>query len=145
MRLDLGSLPGIWHADLSQLHYIPVSQLYAEIYNIHAYFSGPSKAMLAASNNTQGMYPSAGLQTRKLDGDAELHKIAKAGRDWMFEVGRKIDMESKCGIGPQVSTMLMESLGRSLRVQVVSRVGPVVGRQSDGDDLWLRRVGREGA
>lgn len=77
------------------LHFIPVSQLYTEIYNIHAYFSGPSKSMLSASNATKGVYQSAGFATRKLDGDAELKKIAAAGRDWMFTVGRKIDMESE--------------------------------------------------
>lgn len=78
------------------LHYIPISQLYQEIYNVHAYFSGPSKAMLAASNATRGTYQAAGLTTKHLNGDAELRKIAKAGREWMFSVGRKIDMESEC-------------------------------------------------
>ncbi|WOO84722.1 Beta-1,2-xylosyltransferase 1 [Vanrija pseudolonga] len=75
------------------LHYIPVSQLYNEIYNIHAFFSGPSPSMLAAANTTRDQFQSAGLSTRKLDGDAELQKIARAGREWMFNVGRKIDME----------------------------------------------------
>ena len=69
--------------------------MYNEIYNVHAFFSGPSKAMLSASNATRGTYQSAGLTTRKLDGDAELRKIAAAGREWMFTVGRKIDMESE--------------------------------------------------
>lgn len=78
-----------------QLHYIPISQLYSEIYNVHAYFSGPSDAMLSAANATRGLYQSAGLSTRRLDGDAELQKIAKAGRDWMFKYGRKADMESE--------------------------------------------------
>lgn len=49
--------------------------------------------MLNAANSTRDQFQSAGLSTRKLDGDAELRKIAKAGRDWMFSVGRKIDME----------------------------------------------------
>lgn len=35
------------------------------------------------------------MTTRRLDGDGELRKIASAGRDWMFTVGRKIDMESE--------------------------------------------------
>jgi len=77
------------------LHYVPVSQLYQEIYNIHAYFSGPSASMLSASNATRGTYQAAGLTTKRLDGDAELRKIASAGREWMFTVGRKIDMESE--------------------------------------------------
>ncbi|WVQ76240.1 hypothetical protein IAR50_005905 [Cryptococcus sp. DSM 104548] len=75
------------------LHYIPVSQMYQEIYNIHAFFSGPSKAMLNAANATAGTYQQAGPHTKKYDGDAELRKIAKAGREWMFTAGRKIDME----------------------------------------------------
>ena len=79
----------------TQLHYIPVSQLYSEIYNIHAYFSGPSKAMTKAANTTRGAYQPAGMSTRKLDGDQDLRKIATAGREWMFRHGRKIDMESE--------------------------------------------------
>ncbi|WWC66770.1 uncharacterized protein I206_100675 [Kwoniella pini CBS 10737] len=75
------------------LHYIPISQLYQELYNVHAFFSGPSEAMLDASNATRGTYQAPGLTTKRLDGDAELRKIAKAGRDWMFTIGRKIDME----------------------------------------------------
>lgn len=49
--------------------------------------------MLQAANATRDQFQSAGLNTRKLDGDAELRKIAQAGREWMFSVGRKIDME----------------------------------------------------
>jgi hypothetical protein len=67
--------------------------MYNEIYNIHSFFSGPSKAMLAAANATRGAYQAAGLTTRRLDGDAELRKIAEAGRSWMFKYGRKVDME----------------------------------------------------
>ena len=55
--------------------------------------------MLAASNATRETYQAAGLNTRKLDGDAELRKIAMAGRDWMFKVGRKIDLESEFLVG----------------------------------------------
>ena len=51
--------------------------------------------MLDAANSTRGAYQSAGLITHHLDGDAELRKIAKAGREWMFTAGRKIDMESE--------------------------------------------------
>jgi hypothetical protein len=79
----------------AQLHYIPVSQLYSEIYNIHAYFSGPSKAMTKALNGTTNGYQASTMSTKRLDGDAELRKIASAGRDWMFKHGRKVDMESK--------------------------------------------------
>lgn len=89
------------------LHYIPISQLYNEIYNIHAFFSGPSKSMLAASNATRGAFQQAGLTTRRLDGDSELRKIASAGREWMFKYGRKIDMESETW-PLQSRSMLME-------------------------------------
>ncbi|ORX34757.1 hypothetical protein BD324DRAFT_583214 [Kockovaella imperatae] len=75
------------------LHYIPVTQLYNEIYNIFAFFSGPTRSMIEAANATRGTYQSAGLLSGHLDGDAELRKIASAGREWMFSVGRKIDME----------------------------------------------------
>jgi hypothetical protein len=51
--------------------------------------------MLDAANATRGTYQAAGLTTRRLDGDAELRKIAAAGRHWMFNHGRKIDMESE--------------------------------------------------
>ena len=76
-----------------RVHYIPVTQMYAEIYNIYAYFSGPSNAMANAANITRSQYQQG--SNNKLDGDAELRKIAEAGREWMFSIGRKIDMESE--------------------------------------------------
>ena len=36
----------------SRLHFIPLSMSYDEIYNIHAYFSGPSNSMMKAANVT---------------------------------------------------------------------------------------------
>lgn len=75
------------------LHYIPVSQAYNEIYNIYAYFSGATPSMLNAANATRDQFQSAGHHTHKLDTDAELRKIAEAGREWMFKIGRKLDME----------------------------------------------------
>lgn len=101
------------------LHYIPVSQLYNEIYNIHAFFSGPSPSMLAASNATRGTFQQAGLTTRRLDGDAELRKIASAGREWMFKYGRKIDMESEF----RSQHRCTGADYASLRVSIMSRVG----------------------
>lgn len=111
------------HAITDQkLHYIPISQLYSEIYNVHAYFSGPSDAMLNAANATRGLYQSAGLSTRRLDGDAELQKIAKAGRDWMFKYGRKADMESELS---HHWSFLQRLLTRfSLRLSSLPGVGP---------------------
>ena len=81
--------------------------------------------MLAASNATRGTYQAAGLTTKRLDGDAELRKIASAGRDWMFEAGRKIDMESESCQEP--GSM---KLTTSLCVSIVPGVGKVErGRQ----------------
>lgn len=65
--------------------------MYSEIYNIYAFFSGPSRAMMNSANITRSQYQTA--SSRRIDGDAELKKIADAGREWMFTVGRKIDME----------------------------------------------------
>lgn len=77
------------------LHYIPVSLGYGEIYNVHAYFSGPSKAMTDAANTTREAFggKKAAAGAKHLNGDAELRKIAKAGRSWKYTHGRKVDME----------------------------------------------------
>ena len=72
--------------------------MYAEIYNIYAFFSGPSNAMTNSANITRGQYQQG--SNTKLDGEAELRKIAEAGRDWMFSIGRKIDMESESAQRP---------------------------------------------
>jgi hypothetical protein len=77
-----------------RLHYIPLSQSYKEIYNIHAYFTPPSDYMTAAANATD---PSAVRKAnpRPLDGDAQLRRIARAGRQWKMTIGRRVDMESE--------------------------------------------------
>lgn len=49
--------------------------------------------MLKAANATRGHFQPSSLRTRKLDTDAELRRIAKAGREWVFAMGRKVDME----------------------------------------------------
>lgn len=49
--------------------------------------------MLKAANATRGHFQPSSLRTRKLDTDAELRSIAKAGREWVFSMGRKVDME----------------------------------------------------
>lgn len=78
------------------LHYIPVSLAYNEIYNIHAFFSGPSPAMTEAANSTRSLWGGrkAAAAASPLNGDAELRKIAKAGRNWKYSIGRKVDMET---------------------------------------------------
>ncbi|KAH7106860.1 hypothetical protein BKA62DRAFT_740679 [Auriculariales sp. MPI-PUGE-AT-0066] len=78
------------------LHYIPLTMSYKEIYNIHAYFSGPTKSMLAAANITEAENnPPAEQRTQQaIDRDNELRKIAQAGRQWKYSIGRKVDMET---------------------------------------------------
>jgi hypothetical protein len=66
------------------VHFIPISTSYKELYNVHAFFSGPTPAMSAAVNASQpaGHYD-----------DKELRKIAAEGRKWSMTIGRKVDME----------------------------------------------------
>lgn len=77
------------------LHFIPLSQGYNEIYNLHAYFSGPAAFMTEAVGNRTDL---EGVPRKKkprvLDGDKQLHRIARAGRQWKATVGRKVDMEA---------------------------------------------------
>ncbi|KAG8783991.1 capsule-associated protein CAP1 [Serendipita sp. 398] len=74
------------------LHFIPLSQTYHEIYNIHAYFSGPSAFMTKAIDRTANLPQKR--SPKQLDGDEQLHQIARAGRQWKSTMGRKVDMEA---------------------------------------------------
>ncbi|EMD36971.1 glycosyltransferase family 90 protein [Gelatoporia subvermispora B] len=74
------------------LHYIPLSQSYQEIYNIHAFFSGATQATLEAANATTLRTPSA--QQHSVDGDRRLRRIARAGKQWKRTIGRRVDMEA---------------------------------------------------
>lgn len=71
-----------------RLHFIPLSQSYQEIYNIHAFFSGAPPAALQAVNSTALDAP-----RRPVDGDRRLRRIARAGKQWKRTVGRRVDME----------------------------------------------------
>jgi len=74
------------------LHYVPLSTSYAEIYNIHAFFSGGTPEALAVVNSTVQH-----LQQRQhipLDGDKRLRRIARAGKNWKNTIGRQVDMEA---------------------------------------------------
>jgi len=78
---------------VSRLHYIPLSTSYAEIYNIHAFFSGGTPEALAVVNSTVQH-----LQRRQhipLDGDKRLRRIARAGKHWKNTIGRQVDMEGE--------------------------------------------------
>jgi hypothetical protein len=66
------------------VHFIPISISYRELYNVHAFFSGPTPAMSAAVNVSHPV----GHKD-----DKELRKIATEGRKWKMTIGRKVDME----------------------------------------------------
>ncbi|KAF8838709.1 glycosyltransferase family 90 protein [Paxillus ammoniavirescens] len=74
------------------LHYIPLSSSYSEIYNIHAYFSGPSASTIEIANATS---PTTNdWRARKKEGDDQLRRIARAGKQWKKTIGRTADMEA---------------------------------------------------
>ena len=74
-----------------RLHYIPLSNSYQEIYNIHAFFSGATEATLRAANSTTLDLPPE--KRKPTDGDRRLRRIARAGKQWRRTLGRKKDME----------------------------------------------------
>lgn len=76
---------------MSRLHYIPLSQSYQELYNIHAFFSGASEATLHAANST--VLQIAPSERRTVDGDRRLRRLARAGKQWKRTIGRRVDME----------------------------------------------------
>ncbi|KAF8331788.1 hypothetical protein F5887DRAFT_890461 [Amanita rubescens] len=73
------------------VHYIPLSMSYKEIYNLYAYFTGPTKATLVAANSTLANVPLG--NRRSVEGDKRLRRIARAGKQWKKTIGRKVDME----------------------------------------------------
>lgn len=72
------------------LHFIPLSSSYSEIYNIHAYFSGPSSSTLRIANVSH--VPE--VENIHANGDKQLKKIARAGKQWKKTIGRTVDMEA---------------------------------------------------
>ncbi|KAF5310349.1 hypothetical protein D9611_012102 [Ephemerocybe angulata] len=74
------------------LHYIPVSYTYKEVYNIHAYFSGPSQSALEAVGSEKAGVPLD--ERRSMDGDRRLRRIARAGKEWKKRIARPLDMEA---------------------------------------------------
>ncbi|EIW53340.1 capsular associated protein [Trametes versicolor FP-101664 SS1] len=74
------------------LHYIPISQTYSEIYNVHAFFSGATESTLRAANATALSIPPE--QRRTVDGDRRLRRIARAGKQWKRTIVRRVDMEA---------------------------------------------------
>ena len=78
---------------ITRLHYIPLSNSYQEIYNIHAFFSGATEATLLAANSTTLELPP--VKRRPTNGDRRLRRIARAGKQWRRTFGRKEDMEGE--------------------------------------------------
>lgn len=77
----------------SRLHYIPLSMDYNELYNIFAYFSGPTGSMTKGVTSKPDMRIVGGDYYTS-SGDHQLRKIALAGRKWKRTIARKIDMDS---------------------------------------------------
>ncbi|KAJ8496895.1 hypothetical protein ONZ45_g12270 [Pleurotus djamor] len=72
------------------VHFIPVSPSYRELYNIHAYFSGPSPTTIEFANASHPLVSTTG---GSVEGDRRLRRIARAGKQWKKTIGRTIDME----------------------------------------------------
>jgi hypothetical protein len=117
---------------VERLHYIPLSMSYKEIYNIHAYFSGPSPAMMKALNQTYPEMVNATSQEmgpeRRPPGDEALERIAKAGRKWKNTIARKVDMEGEYKMVPQtVRNRRADFEGDSICLSPVPRIRAIVG------------------
>jgi len=74
------------------LHFIPLSSTYKEIFNIHAFFSGPSQSTLESANSTLLRAPLE--RRRSKEGNRRLRRIARAGKQWKKTMGRTVDMEA---------------------------------------------------
>jgi hypothetical protein len=86
-------VPSLTHFFLwYRVHFIPLSSSYKEIYNIHAYFSGPTQSALEAVNSTQLQAPAVHGRG-SVEGERRLRRIARAGKQWKKTMGRTVDME----------------------------------------------------
>jgi len=84
--------------------------------------------MTAAANATDSP-PIKKANPRPLDGDAQLRRIARAGRQWKMTIGRKADMES---VSPLIFVMLKDVVlidcgPSSVCIPTVHRVGTAMG------------------
>jgi hypothetical protein len=113
------------------LHYVPLSAGYAELYDLHAYFSGPGPATRAATGNSLN---ETELARARDEGDRRLRRIARAGKNWRRTVARGVDME-----GPSARACVgggaAADVPRSVRVSAHARVCPAVGRRPRVDGL----------
>jgi len=116
---------------IARLHYIPLSNSYQEIYNIHAFFSGATEATLRAANSTTLELPPG--KRRPTNGDRRLRRIARAGKQWRRTIGRKEDMEGELSRSPHQPFLTSAGPLRfrhnldSLHVPSVSRVRQALG------------------
>jgi hypothetical protein len=102
----------MWMWGVYRVHFIPLSSSYKELYNIHAYFSGPTPSTIRANFSSSSHPPSpnetssspVGISDEEIaakqqewrdwgQGDRRLRRIARAGKNWKKTVGRREDME----------------------------------------------------
>jgi hypothetical protein len=69
--------------------------------------------MTAAVDTTENMPRKK--KPMELDGDKQLHRIARAGRQWKATIGRKVDMESTYAL---IACDIRHELTRSLAAYV---------------------------
>ena len=114
-----------WLMTAIRLHYIPLSNSYQEIYNIHSFFSGATESTLRAANSTTLELPPE--ERRPVDGDRRLRRIARAGKQWRKTFGRKEDMEGELSHSLSLTNPLNTCDVDSLHVSTVSRVRKALG------------------
>ncbi|XP_006455077.1 hypothetical protein AGABI2DRAFT_226352 [Agaricus bisporus var. bisporus H97] len=89
-----------WFSDWIQpwyvVHFIPLSASYNEIYNIIAYFSGPTPSTLLAASfdDLSSSHFASSSSNATVDAERRLRRIARAGKEWKRTMGRKVDMEA---------------------------------------------------
>jgi hypothetical protein len=83
--------------------------------------------MTAAANATDSSIIKK-ANPKSLDGDAQLRRIARAGRQWKMTIGRQVDMESESLlISIMLIALYLSTATSSLRVPALHRVGTAVG------------------
>ncbi|TFK28272.1 hypothetical protein FA15DRAFT_678492 [Coprinopsis marcescibilis] len=73
------------------VHFIPLSPSYQEVYNIHAYFSGPTNE---AMKRLATSVVDRAMRIRLTETDRRLRRIARAGKQWKKTIGRHVDIET---------------------------------------------------
>ena len=109
-------------------HYIPLSSSYAELYNIHTFFSGfptaiqiNSTTVLTRPHSLPELPPTS--DGEDFTNDKALKDIAEAGRDWAKKYVRKEDMEVRSFVSSRVVLVLTVRCATGLRLSVDDRMG----------------------